>query len=227
MSGNRSANSHCSVKESEGLCDTSPMSVVDTGDGIGRCGWCTSAPDYIAYHDHEWGVPVSGDIAYFERLTFEAFQSGLSWLIVMRKRPAFRAAFAKFDPDVVASFGDADRERLLADPGIIRNRAKIDATITNARALRRLRDAEGEGALDRLIAAHRPSESDLRREGFRRPPRDSGDLPTETAASKALAKALKSRGFAFVGPTTVYAGMQANGLVDDHLEGCFRRGSRT
>lgn len=188
-----------------------------------RCAWALSAPDYVEYHDREWGVPVSGDVAYFERLTFEAFQSGLSWLIIMRKRPAFREAFAQFDPDRVAAFGDADRERLLADSGIVRNRQKIEATIANARALCRLREADGEGALDRLIAAHRPSEADLQREGHRRPPRHLGDLPTQTSASKALAKALKARGFGFVGPTTLYAGMQANGLVNDHLEGCFRR----
>lgn len=200
------------------------MSIVDPGDGLQRCAWSTTAPDYIAYHDTEWGVPVSGDVAYFERLTFEAFQSGLSWLIIMRKRPAFRAAFAGFDPTAVAAFGDDDRRRLLADPGIVRNRRKIDATIANAQALCRLRDADGDGALDRLIGRHRPSERALRAEGFRRPPRESADLPTRTSASSALAKALKANGFVFVGPTTLYAGMQANGLVDDHLEGCFRRG---
>lgn len=200
------------------------MSIVDPGDGVLRCAWSTTAADYIAYHDTEWGVPVSGDVAYFERLTFEAFQSGLSWLIIMRKRPAFRAAFAGFDPDAVAAFDLGDRERLLADPGIVRNRQKIDATITNAKALCRLRDEQGDGAFERLIRRHRPSEQALRAEGFRRPPRESGDLPTRTSASVALAKELKAHGFVFVGPTTLYAGMQANGLVDDHLEGCFRRG---
>lgn len=200
------------------------MHLVDPGDGRVRCGWSVSAPDYIAYHDEEWGVPVAGDVAFFERLTFEAFQSGLSWLIIMRKRSAFRAAFADFDPEVVARFADVDVERLLTDDGIVRNRRKIEATITNARALCRLRETAGDGALHDLIVRHRPSESELRAEGFRRPPRRLADLPTQTKASTSLAKALKSQGFVFVGPTTLYAGMQANGLVDDHLEGCFRRG---
>ncbi len=206
------------------LCDTSGMQLVDPGDGRMRCAWSVSAPDYIAYHDAEWGVPVAGDRAYFERLTFEAFQSGLSWLIIMRKRPAFRAAFADFDPEIVATFSDADLARLMADERIVRNRRKIEATITNARALCRLRDAEGDGALHDLIARHRPTEAELEAEGFRRPPRSLSDLPTQTNASRALAKALKRHGFVFVGPTTLYAGMQANGLVDDHLVGCFRRG---
>jgi len=197
----------------------------DIAVGLRRCPWPGSTPDYVRYHDTEWGVPVVGDIAFFERMTFEAFQSGLSWLIVMRKRPAFRAAFADFDPAVVAEFSDAEVDRLLADPGIIRNRLKIAATITNARALCALRDAEGEGALERLMYAHMPTEADLRREGFRRPPRGIGDLPTAVKASHSLAKALKAKGFVFVGPTTLYAGMQANGLVDDHLSGCFRRGT--
>lgn len=197
----------------------------DVGDGLKRCPWPGATADYVQYHDLEWGVPITGDVAFFERLTFEAFQSGLSWLIVMRKRPAFRAAFAGFEPQLVAEFGEADVERLLADPGIIRNRTKILATITNARALRALRDSEGDGALERLMLAHAPSEADLRREGFRRPPRGIGDLPTSVKASHALAKVLKARGFVFVGPTTLYAGMQANGLVNDHLSGCFRRGT--
>lgn len=196
----------------------------ELGDGLRRCGWPGTAADYVAYHDTEWGVPVRDDIAYFERLTFEAFQSGLSWLIVMRKRAGFRRAFAGFDPDAVSEFGAADVERLLDDTGIIRNRQKILATITNARALRALRHAQGDGALVRLMEAHRPVEAELVTEGFRRPPRALGDLPTSVAASHALAKALKRQGFVFVGPTTLYAGMQANGLVDDHLEGCFRRG---
>jgi len=196
----------------------------DIAPGMQRCPWPGTVPDYVQYHDTEWGVPVVGDIAFYERMTYESFQSGLSWLIVMRKRPAFREAFAGFEPDVVADFGDADIERLLADPGIIRNRTKIVATITNARALRSLRDADGEGALERLMHSHAPTDAELRREGFRRPPRALADLPAAVKASHALAKALKARGFVFVGPTTLYAGMQANGLVDDHLSGCFRRG---
>lgn len=204
------------------------MSLTDASDiaaSLQRCSWSSGTPDYTRYHDTEWGVPVRGDVAFFERMTFEAFQSGLSWLIIMRKRPAFRTAFAGFDPEAVAAFGDSDIERLLADPGIVRNRQKIVATIANARALRELQATEGEGALERLMYEHAPSEAELRREGFRRPPREIGDLPTAVNASKALAKALKSRGFVFVGPTTLYAGMQANGLVNDHLAGCFRRAS--
>ncbi len=189
-----------------------------------RCPWSEGTPDYVRYHDEEWGVPVTDDVAYFERLTYEAFQSGLAWITVMRKRPAFRAAFADFDPERVAAFDDDDIARLLADPGIIRNRAKVLATITNARALRELWDREGRDALTRLMAAHAPTEADLAREGFRRPPERLEDVPTQCRASQSLAKSLKSRGFAFVGPTTLYAGMQANGLVDDHLVGCFRRG---
>jgi DNA-3-methyladenine glycosylase I len=199
------------------------MGLVDPGDGIRRCAWAVSAPDYVEYHDTEWGVPISGDRAYFERLTYEGFQSGLSWLVIMRKRPAFRAAFADFDPERIARFGARDRQRLLSDAGIVRNRQKIDATITNAAALLRRWEIDGDGALERLMLEHRPSEAELRKEGFRRPPRTLADLPTQVRASRDLAKALKSWGFVFVGPTTLYAGMQANGLVNDHIQGCFRR----
>lgn len=190
-----------------------------------RCPWPGSIPDYVEYHDTEWGVPVIGDVALFERLTYEAFQSGLSWLVVMRKRPAFRQAFAGFDPHIVAGFDDTDVEALLTNRGIIRNRQKIVATITNARALITLWDSAGEGALEQLMAAHRPTDDDLRREGYRRPPHTVADLPSQCRASEALATALKKRGFVFVGPTTLYAGMQANGWVNDHLADCFRRGS--
>ncbi len=196
----------------------------DIGAGMRRCAWPGTTADYVRYHDEEWGMPVRGDLAYFERLTFESFQSGLSWLIVMRKRPAFRAAFAGFEPELVAEFDETTVAQLLSDPSIIRNRQKILATITNARALRALRQAEGEGALERLMLDHAPSDAELRREGWRRPPRSLDDLATATAASRALAKVLKGRGFVFVGPTTLHAGMQANGLLDDHLVGCFRRG---
>ncbi len=200
------------------------MDLLDTGDGRKRCAWPGTTPDYVEYHDTEWGVPVSGDVAYFERMTYEAFQSGLSWVTIMRKRAAFRVAFAQFSPEVVAEFAEADVERLLSDPGIVRNRAKVLATIANARALRDLLDAEGSGAFERLIHAHRPTDRELQDEGFQRPPVRLQDLPSACKASAALAKALKKRGFVFVGPTTLYAGMQANGLVDDHLVGCFRRG---
>ena len=204
------------------VCETE--CVVARSD-VQRCPWALSTPDYIAYHDTEWGVPISGDTAYFERLTYEAFQSGLSWLVIMRKRPAFRVAFHDFDPERVARFGSRQIDALLANADIVRNRQKIEATITNARALMKLWETQGSDALEQLMLTHRPTETDLRKEGFRRPPRELADLPTQTQSSKALAKALKARGFVFVGPTTLYAGMQANGIVNDHLKGCFRRNS--
>jgi DNA-3-methyladenine glycosylase I len=192
--------------------------VVVGDDGLARCGWGADPADYPAYHDDEWGRPVHGDEAIFERITLEAFQSGLSWLTILRKRPGFRAAFAGFDIEAIAAFGEADRERLLADTGIVRNRAKVDATLTNARAALALLDAEGEGALDRLVWSHAPAPRTAPR------PAALGALPASTPESLALAKALKARGFVFVGPTTMYAAMQAMGLVDDHLAGCHRVG---
>jgi DNA-3-methyladenine glycosylase I len=187
-------------------------------DGLARCGWGASDPDYVAYHDTEWGRPVHGDVAIFERLTLEAFQSGLAWITILRKRPSFRAAFAGFDLAAVAAYDDGDRARLMADAGIVRNRAKIDATIANAQAALALVGAEGEGALDRLVWSFAPD---------RRPrPRSGSDVPATTPESAALARELKRRGFVFVGPTTAYAGMQAMGLVDDHLEGCHVESER-
>jgi DNA-3-methyladenine glycosylase I len=188
--------------------------VVPGPDGRPRCPWALSAPEYVAYHDHEWGRPVRGDDALFERLTLEAFQSGLSWLTILRKREAFRAAFAGFAIEAVAAFGPADVERLLADAAIVRNRAKIESTLANARAELALRDA-GDGLSD-LIWRHRPDPPS-------RPPRTLADVPAQTPASKALARDLKARGFRFVGPTTAYAAMQACGLVNDHLDGCCAR----
>ncbi len=181
-------------------------------DGLARCAWGASTPDYVAYHDAEWGVRVHGESAYFERMTLEAFQSGLSWLTILRKRPAFREAFAGFDAAAVAAFDDSDRARLLADAGIVRNRAKIAATITNAGATVALREA---GGLEALVLSFAP--------GSRPAPETFADVPSVTAESTALSKELKRRGFAFVGPTTMYALMQAIGLVDDHLSGCHRR----
>lgn len=180
-------------------------------DGLPRCAWATSTPDYLAYHDDEWGVPVHGERELFERLTLEAFQSGLSWLTILRKRPAFRTAFAGFDPQRVAEFDAADEQRLLADVGIVRNAAKIRAAVTNARATLALR---GAGGLDTLVWSFAP--------GARPRPAAPQDVPAVTAESTALAKALKAAGFVFVGPTTAYAAMQACGLVDDHLAGCGR-----
>ena len=170
-----------------------------------------STDDYLAYHDDEWGRPVRGDRALYERITLEAFQSGLSWLTILRKRPAFRLAFAGFDPHIVAGFDEADALRLMADAGIVRNRAKIDAAVANARAVVAL----GDGALTELLWSHAPAEHPA--------PVTLADVPAVTAESTALAKALRREGFRFVGPTTAYAAMQACGLVDDHLEGCCAR----
>ncbi|MFF7383151.1 DNA-3-methyladenine glycosylase I [Streptomyces griseoluteus] len=186
-------------------------------DGALRCPWALSTEDYVAYHDDEWGRPVHGDDALFERLSLEAFQSGLSWITILRRRPTFRLAFADFRIEKVAAFTEADRERLLADPGIIRNRAKVDATLANARVLADW----SEGELDELIWSHAPDPAG------RRVPKVLGDVAAVTPESTALSKALKKRGLRFVGPTTAYALMQACGLVDDHLEACVSRGAAT
>lgn len=200
------------------LPDDLPDDGVSVGpDGRLRCAWADSTADYREYHDGEWGRPVHGERALYERITLEAFQSGLSWLTILRKRPGFRSAFAGFDPEVVATYGPDDVERLLADPGIVRNRAKVLAAITNARAVLGLRDAV-DGGLDALVWSFAP---DAR---TRPTPRRLGDVPAKTPESVALAKALKRQGFAFVGPTTAYAAMQACGLVDDHLAACHARG---
>jgi DNA-3-methyladenine glycosylase I len=168
-----------------------------------------STPDYVAYHDTEWGVTVHGDDRLYERMTLEAFQSGLSWLTILRKRENFRAAFAHFSIPAVAAFTDADAERLMADVGIVRNRMKVAAAMTNARAAVEL----GPGGLDELLWSFAPI-------GTRKRPKTLADVPARTAESTAMAKELKKRGFVFVGPTTAYALMQATGMVDDHLVGC-------
>lgn len=191
-----------------------PGGVVTGEDGVSRCPWGLSTPDYVDYHDHEWGVAVHGDDALFERVCLEAFQSGLSWITILRRRETFRAAFKGFAIDTVAEFGPADRERLLADPGIIRNRAKVDAAVANAAAARALRE---DGGLDALIWSFAPDPA------TRPAPRTTADVPAVTPESTALAKALKARGFRFVGPTTAYALMQACGLVNDHLADCASR----
>jgi DNA-3-methyladenine glycosylase I len=188
--------------------------VVVGDDGLARCPWAAADELSRDYHDVEWGLAVHGERALYERICLEAFQSGLSWITILRKRPAFREAFADFDPDVVAGFGDDDVERLMGDAGIVRNRAKILAAIANARAAVALREHEG---LDALIWSHRPEPGPA--------PRTSADLAATTPASSALARELRRRGFSFVGPTTAHALMQAVGLVDDHLEGCHRRGA--
>jgi DNA-3-methyladenine glycosylase I len=182
-------------------------------DGALRCPWALSTPDYVAYHDEEWGRPVHGDDALFERLSLEAFQSGLSWITILRRREGFRAAFAGFEIAKVATFGEADRDRLLLDPGIIRNRAKVDATMANARVLADW----APGELDELIWSHVPVSPTV--------PETLGDVQAVTPESTALSKALKKRGLRFVGPTTAYALMQACGLVNDHLRTCVSRAS--
>ncbi len=179
-------------------------------DGSLRCPWATATADYLAYHDDEWGRPVRDDNGLFERLTLEAFQSGLSWLTILRKRSNFRAAFAGFDIAAVAAFGEQDRTRLLRDTGIVRNRAKIDAAVTNAKAALAL-----DGGLASLIWGFAPDPAPA--------PASLSDVPAQTPESTALAAALKKRGFAFVGPTTSYALMQAAGLVNDHLADCSAR----
>jgi DNA-3-methyladenine glycosylase I len=176
-------------------------------DGRPRCWWAVSAPEYMAYHDEEWGRPVRDSPGLYERLCLEAFQSGLSFITILRKRENFRAAFAGFDIEAVAAFGDDDVERLMQDAGIVRNRAKILAAIANARA------AAEVGDLAELIWSFAPA--------ARPRPRSRDEVPSITPESRALARELKRRGFAFVGPTTAYALMQACGLVDDHLDGCI------
>jgi DNA-3-methyladenine glycosylase I len=181
--------------------------LVRGADGRRRCSWGNSTPEYIAYHDTEWGRPVRDDNALYEKISLEAFQSGLSWLTILRKREGFRSAFAGFDIDAVARFGEADVERLLADPGIVRNRAKIEAAIANARAAADLPDG-----LATLLWSFAPPR--------RARPKSSAEIPPKTPESTAMAKELKRRGFRFVGPTTAYALMQATGMVDDHVAGC-------
>ncbi len=179
-------------------------------DGAPRCPWCLGVPDYLSYHDDEWGRPVRDDIGMFERLCLEGFQSGLSWLTILRKRQNFRAAFSGFDPVLVARFGGDDVERLLADKGIVRNRAKIEATISNARAVLDLPDG-----LASLVWSFAGTAAPA--------PRNTGEVPAWTPASKALSVRLRKSGFRFTGPVTAYATMQACGVVDDHLADCFRR----
>jgi DNA-3-methyladenine glycosylase I len=187
-----------------------PASVGVVDPGQARCAWGNSAPEYVAYHDEEWGTPLRGDDALFERVCLEAFQSGLSWITILRKRPAFRAAFAGFVIDAVAAFTERDEARLMADAGIVRNRAKIAASIRNARAAQELPDG-----LSALLWSFAPA-------GPRPRPATLADVPATSPESVALAKELKRRGFAFVGPTTAYALMQATGMVDDHVADCFR-----
>jgi DNA-3-methyladenine glycosylase I len=195
--------------------DWREIPVVRGPDGKRRCGWSVSAPENVAYHDDEWGRPVVDDVRLYEKLCLEGFQSGLSWLTILRKRERFREAFAGFDPERVAGFGARDIKRLMGDAGIVRHRGKIEATIANARAT--LEVQERTGSLAALVWSFEPP-----RRG-RRVPERLGDLAAVTAESKALAAALRRFGFRFVGPTTAYAAMQSLGLVNDHLKGCHVR----
>ncbi len=181
-------------------------------DGLLRCPWALGSPDYLAYHDDEWGRPVRDDTGMFERLCLEAFQSGLSWLTILRKREGFRAAFAGFDIEAVARFGSDEVVRLLADTRIVRNRAKIEAAIGNARAALTL-----PGGLAALVWSYAGGQD--------RAPVTLDEVPSWTPESKALSKDLRRRGFSFTGPVTAYATLQACGVVDDHLQACFRRGA--
>lgn len=184
-------------------------------DGKRRCGWCSSDPLYIAYHDDEWGRPVTDDVRLYEKLCLEGFQAGLSWLTILKKREAFREAFAGFDPHVVARFTARDVQRLMRNANIVRNKAKIQATISNARATLTLWD-QGR-SLSETIWAHRPTKK-------RAAPRSTRDIPAMTTESAALSKELLKLGFRFVGPTTMYAAMQSLGVVNDHYASCaFRK----
>ena len=183
-------------------------------DGLARPTWAATDPLLRDYYDTEWGMPVRDERGLFERLSLEAFQSGLSWATILRKRPAFRKAFDDFDPDTVAAYDEGDVERLMADAGIVRTRRKIEATITNARATVALRD---EGGLPALIWSFQPAETPA--------PASYDEIPTQSEESRALARALRARGFVFVGPTTMFALMEAVGVVDTHLVGSHRRGT--
>ena len=180
-------------------------------DRRARCRWAAGDAEYARYHDEEWGTPLHGDRALYEKLALEGFQAGLSWITILRKRPRFREVFAGFDPAVVAAFGRDDVERLMTDAGIIRNRAKIEATIGNARLVTEMDDGE----LDALMWSFAPPPGRPRPSGF-------ADIPAVTPESTAMSAALRRRGFRFVGPTTLYALMQSSGMVDDHVEGCWR-----
>ncbi len=197
------------------MSDFLDTGAVPGGDGRRRCPWAGSTPEYQAYHDDEWGRPVVDDGRLYEKLCLEGFQSGLSWLTILRKRDGFRRAFAGFQPEKVATFDDGDVARLLADAGIIRHRGKIEATIANAAAT--LAVQADRGSLAALVWEFEPA-----RRG-RAAPVHLGDLAPQTAESVALSKALRRYGFRFIGPTTAYAAMQSLGLVNDHLQGCYVR----
>ncbi|MFG6475463.1 DNA-3-methyladenine glycosylase I [Microbacterium sp. P06] len=191
------------------------VDVLIGADGVSRCAWAGDDGEYQRYHDEEWGTPLHGDRALFEKMSLEGFQAGLSWITILRKRPRFREVFAGFEPGIVSAFTDDDVERLMGDAGIIRNRAKILATISNARLV----DALEPGELDSFLWGFAPQHP-------RTPPASFADVPATTPESTAMSKALRKRGFRFVGPTTMYALMQSGGMVDDHVAGCWRAAER-
>jgi len=197
------------------VTDWASVAAAPGDDGLVRCAWSLGTPDYVAYHDDEWGRPVVEDTRLYEKVCLEGFQSGLSWLTILRKRPGFRAAFAGFDPEKVARFGDDDVARLLGDAGIVRHRGKIEATINNARATLGVQD--DVGSLAALVWSFEPERT------TRPTPARLGEIASTTPESTALAKDLKRRGFRFVGPTTAYAAMQSLGLVNDHFKSCHVR----
>lgn len=191
-------------------------SVLIGDDGLARCSWSGNDAEYRRYHDEEWGIELRGDRPLFEKLSLEGFQAGLSWISILRRRPTFRSAFHDFDIDAVAAMTERDADSLMQDTGIIRNRAKIEATISNARVVREL-VADRPGALDELMWGFAPAAGRPR-------PRDFGQVPAVTTESTAMSKALRAIGLRFVGPTTMYALMQSSGMVDDHVVDCWRAG---
>ena len=191
------------------------MTATPGNDGARRCGWCLGSDDYVAYHDDEWGRPVVDDVRLYEKVCLEGFQSGLSWLTILRKRPAFRTAFGGFDPGTVARFDESDVQRLLGDAGIVRHRGKIEAAIANARVTLDVQDELG--SLAALVWSFEPDRV------ARPAPTRLGEVASITPESTALSKALKRRGFRVVGPTTAHAAMQSLGLVNDHFVGCHVR----
>lgn len=210
--GSAPRNGPGAVVPAAGVSAARPGGALPGSDGRPRCPWAVGTVDYERYHDEEWGQPLRGDDALFERISLEAFQSGLSWLTILRKRDNFRVAFAGFDPAVVAGYDDRDVERLLTDRGIVRNRAKIAATIANAQAVLAL----GPGGLTAIVWSYRPA-------AVSPAPQSVCHIPASTPESTSLARALRGVGFRFVGPTTAYALMQAAGIVNDHLSGCIAR----
>jgi DNA-3-methyladenine glycosylase I len=192
------------------------VTIVIGEDGLARCGWAASDPEYIRYHDEEWGVPLHGDRPLFEKMSLEGFQAGLSWITILKRRPAFRVAFHGFEPERVAAMTPADADALMQNASIIRNRAKIEATIGNAERVLELTDG-APGALDALMWGFAPPARASRPASF-------AEIPAVTPESTAMSKTLRKLGFRFVGPTTMYALMQSAGMVDDHVAGCWRAG---